>query len=423
MDKREMKKRAQQSARDKKMARRPSGGKGTTMSVGTRKIPAATYKERRTVFESSPSGKNGRIRVVGQDYLGQFNTSSNLGAGSLIFNYPIAPTSAVFQGTRLGTFALLYEKYVYRRMKFHIQTGTPTQTQGSYVLAFDRDISDPIPPSTEAGVRLVLANQFARTAAVWEDCSIDVPLVDTQDFYYTNYTGSDARLAYQGRVISVVQTPLAGNTSLSMWCEYEIEFMDPALETSDVQSALSYNNSTGSTLGQGPNNLIPILNNNGSGIKGDVLNLAINGAGLLSGSNVTGGNQGFVIPSGTYEAELAVGIKNPSSSAATFSAYLPISTNVANPSGTAQYEALSALAPVFNSMFGTSSTVAATGEPGYNATCPSSGFDAALFKWLLNVPSGGAVVTPSIYSTIGNLLLQEAVFRIAKVSQKAGSVV
>lgn len=237
--------RAEQSMRDKQKAKSSKKKlikqpKGSSMNVGSLvRAPVTQFEERFTHFETSKSSKRGADMMVrGQDFVGALPRTDaiNVATGQALLNYLVNPTSGAFEGTRLQKFAQLYEKYCFTKLRFHVQTSFGTSQSGSYILAYDRDMADTTPPQGEEGVKQYLAMQGTRMSAYWQNLSIDCPLIDTQDFYYTNYTGVDGRITTQGQlyVANVSQTYFsAGNNgTLNVWVEYECHFMIPQLENS-----------------------------------------------------------------------------------------------------------------------------------------------------------------------------------------------
>ena len=236
MDKAEAARRKMQSARDKKMSNtnkiRGSNNKQKNSNRNSSySAPIIQYKSVQPKFETI-NMKDGKLLVRGTDYLGVANGTA-VTDYSLLFNYMISPLSGAFGGSRLANFAFNYEKYIFKKITFHIQSATPTTTGGSYVAAFDRDVSDPLPALTEVGVQALMGNLSAVNASISESKDLHVSLADNQDFFYTNYTGSEPRLAYQGRIVAMNTTPITSNFSLCIWVSYEVLFMDPALENQD----------------------------------------------------------------------------------------------------------------------------------------------------------------------------------------------
>jgi hypothetical protein len=195
--------------------------------------PAAESMERVSFFKVLPTNKEGAIRIHGQDYIGTLLTPSTVNPGTNIANYLLNPLAPLFGQTRLQAFGQLYEKYIFKRLKFHYSPAVPTSELGQIVISYDRDVADATPEASQKGIHEYLAMAGARTTSVWKPLTIDCPLTDTQDFFYTGYAGvGDMRLAYQGQlyVANVVNTAVNKNIG-SIWVEYDCILMDPQLES------------------------------------------------------------------------------------------------------------------------------------------------------------------------------------------------
>ena len=237
-NKKEAIRRAEQSMRDrsKSKSKTVKSNKSTrqpSLGIGLREnAPVAQYTQRVTQFSTSKSNrKNADLMCRGQDFIKNISIPPNTNSGVTVENILINPLVGAFESTRLKKFGQLYEKFCFTKLRFHIQSNNPTSMAGSYVLAYDRDMADITPPSSTDGIKQFYGMEGTRSAAFWQDLTIDCPLIDTQDFYYTNYTGVDGRLTTQGQVYVAVQASAGASApALSLWVEYEIHFMIPQLE-------------------------------------------------------------------------------------------------------------------------------------------------------------------------------------------------
>jgi len=364
-----------------------SSTKGMVKKEGT-----INYQTINNNFEMGRTSKDGSILIKGTDYLG-LSTGNSEPNYRILFNYQVNPLAGLFEGTRLQNLARNFDKYLFTRLRFHLQSGTPTSVGGSYVSSFDRDISDPLPSLDEAGVRRIMASSGARNASISSPCTIDIPLADTQDFYYTNYTGDDPRLAYQGRFIAMNTTPITSNFSLCAWVEYEILLMDPSfenLETFYTSNMRLINGTQTSAL----NNLFLDINSKGStGTRPPLSTVTTNSQvsdPSLIPSSLNPVLQGFDLATGCYILEQVLTITNNSTATSngirTFCSVIPkISSAIAEVKAT-----LSGGANTFLNNY-----TAPGGEPGYATAVQASGAtNNTTMKWAIKVPPGGATVTP-----------------------------
>jgi hypothetical protein len=210
----------------------------------------------------------------------------------MLANVLICPGAGALVNTRLGRFAQLYEKYIFSKLIFHVQSGCATSQTGAYIISYDRDVSDPTPPAGPDAVRQYLAHAGARSGSAWESISIVCPLTDTQKFYYTNpSSGGDERLAYQGQLYLAVMTPISSNQNMNLWVEYECIMMDPQLESQVVETKVAATSgSTSNTSRAAWNNLnTVVLENSITPIIQD-----------------SSGNKGIQLPPGTWFIEQAL---------------------------------------------------------------------------------------------------------------------
>jgi hypothetical protein len=175
-------------------------------------------------------------------------SGTTIAEGTVLTNTYINPLDVAFANTRLAAFGRLYEKYIFRKLKFHFQPAVAASQNGQIIMAYDRDIGDETPSADFNGLRQYMAMAGTRSTQVWKPCTIDCPLTDTQDFYYTDYSGyGDMRLAYQGQFYAAIMSNVPASTNLgNLWVEYEVQLFDPQLQ-SPVKQGLARNTSTSTT--------------------------------------------------------------------------------------------------------------------------------------------------------------------------------
>lgn len=217
-------------------------------------------------FEISRGNKPDSVRARGRDYLGIVKTGSSVGVATLLRLDFLSPQSSTFTGTRLQTFASMYEKYIFRKARIVYIPQVSTAAAGTIGMAFDKDFADTTPGETEDGLRQYLGFQNACTFPAWSPGEIDIKLTDMQDFFYCNDTGYDGRLVYQGQLYLFAVGSLLTTTNYGqLYIEYEIDFFDPQIEnpldygtlqnsssvvTSVSASAWNSLNATGTSIGK-----------------------------------------------------------------------------------------------------------------------------------------------------------------------------
>lgn len=168
----------------------------------------------------------GSVCVRGQEFLASVSTSSaSVGTNlATVYLNPLA-----LPGTRLEKYGQLYDKFLFKKLRIIYASGLGTSTAGQYILAFDRDYADTTPPASSAGVQQYFSMANSKIANAWESSSLDTNLTSLQDFYYTNDTGVEGRIVYQGQIYVAA---VSGSTFTgSVVLDYEIELYDPQIET------------------------------------------------------------------------------------------------------------------------------------------------------------------------------------------------
>jgi len=197
------------------------------------------------------NGRNGE-RIRGHEYLSPISSGAKT-TGQNILNLQLNPIN--LDNSRLQKFANLYEKYVFRKFTLHYITAQATSTTGQYIMSYDKDTADNTPPASAAGVTQYFAMQDAVISSAWQNSSLPCSLTDPQDFYYTNYSGYEGRIVFQGQVYMACASD--GTFVGSIWIEYDIELWDPMVDSLTERSALitGNNNAThvSSTSGTGYN--------------------------------------------------------------------------------------------------------------------------------------------------------------------------
>lgn len=207
-------------------------------------VPAATGGINKTAFSVLSSNRgNGAVCIRGKDYLGLITipVAGTSPAGTTVFNMPISPSAPQLQSSRLSRFSQMYDKFFFKRLKFHFTAQTPTTTQGSIIVAYDHDAADATPPVSESGIQALMSFQDSVTAPAWASVDLDCHVRnDAQDWYYTNFVDEEERIAFQGQLYVTVLTGYSVGSFLSAWVEYEVDFWDPQLDPSSNTETKSF---------------------------------------------------------------------------------------------------------------------------------------------------------------------------------------
>jgi len=127
----------------------------------------------------------------------------------------------------------MFEKYLFTNLRVCVDSGAGSSVNGEYLIAYDKDPSDPTPPTGDAGLREFFGMEGTQPFQAGVSGEVSFPLSDPQDFYYTDpgyYGISDERLYTQGQIyIAVGSQAWSSTVNVTLYLEYEILFFDPQL--------------------------------------------------------------------------------------------------------------------------------------------------------------------------------------------------
>lgn len=224
---------------------RRSVGRAGPVPQSNRTIAPLSSTSRDSAFfeiQTGPSKYKNSVLLRGRDLMAQVSAGATAPtAGEALYNGLIDAIDA-FSGTRLARFFALYEKFLFKRLRFHWKPACSAETDGQIMIAYDRDPSDATPVASFHGLQQYAAMEGSASTAPWTALSVDCPLSDSQDFYYTNeaITGvNDERLFAQGQIYVVASTDFGAgvvNKALgTLWCDWECVLFDPQLEDLDTE--------------------------------------------------------------------------------------------------------------------------------------------------------------------------------------------
>lgn len=328
--------------------------------------PAALGSEFRSLMEFVPSNRKGGYRdsicIRGQEWLGPVTVPANAAAGQTLRNDYVQPGAML--GTRLAQFGQLYEKFLFTRLNLRYTPAIGSGQAGSIILAYDRDISDPTPPTSPQAVREFLSWEDSVQGNVWAPHVLRSKLESPETGFYTDDSnGGDERLSYQGQFYVAIADPL-GNASPvnigSVSLEYELHLFVPQLQMPVVTAAFSNNGGTLPTA-------VDALRQFGQTATGYVASAA---------ANLLWGPKGQTAGSTTSAIRLAEGL------------YRYFNRTLQSSAGTLTYSppTLIALEPV--SPVGAQAQVRQLQQASSAAVA-----DTAFWDGLLDVPRGGADLT------------------------------
>jgi len=217
--------------------------KARVPSIQRTVVPAAVGETIRphSSFSAGPSQYPGSLIFRGMDLISPIQLTNQVGTpttfpiATSLFNMEISPTGPILEGSRVYKIGGTFERYLFRKMRFHYQSMTSTATNGGVVLAYETDPLDGTPPANIHGFQSYTALRDSVQMNVWQHGSLDCRISAPSEALFTSPNGPDERLFFQGQVYvataSVVTVPATTTLTLgNLWFEYEVLFYDPTIE-------------------------------------------------------------------------------------------------------------------------------------------------------------------------------------------------
>jgi len=139
----------------------------------------------------------------------------------------------------------MYEKYVFTNLEFEVDSGAGSAVNGNYIIAYDKDPSDPTPVGTDEAIREYSAWEGTQMFQLGVSGRVSFPLTDPQDFYYSSPAAagiSDERLVAQGQIYIAIGTQVPSvNIGAGLYCRYTIHLFDPELMALTADSYMTSN--------------------------------------------------------------------------------------------------------------------------------------------------------------------------------------
>jgi len=181
----------------------------------------------------SQGGKLNGVRFSGMEYIGPFDGSIGYVAGDIVASMDMNPMSATFLGTRLQSFAGLYERFKFRKFTLIYEPSCASTTEGALGMYIDTDPDDVINPATETATRIIQNASghmgYEQNQAWTVGLAGYYPDKSTQD-YYLDADGSDERLISPGTLDVLAITDVDSTATGSFYAAYEVEMRLPQVD-------------------------------------------------------------------------------------------------------------------------------------------------------------------------------------------------
>lgn len=231
-----------ESAKPKK-----SLGSGGTVGVATRAVNI-----QRTMPRLMTTYRNGVQYDVleGTDLLATVSTTT-ADPGDVLFEQLLNPSA--FGSTRLAQFAPLYQRYRFEKLEVFYEPTQPSTAAGQLLGFSDYDPTVQLLPSDPQNLPRGAAHQGQAINQVWEPAVYSMAAAPTYTDLYTDTTGEDARLTYQGVFYLLAATALGnlgalGNLYVSYRVLFSIPQLDQGASTNAQESAAAYVVATGTGI-------------------------------------------------------------------------------------------------------------------------------------------------------------------------------
>jgi hypothetical protein len=226
---------------------RPSRAKRGGQKAGAVKAAPVAISE---VWENTPPrslpGRQGGVRFAHREFIGDFTGGADYSANSLSINPGLG---SAFPW--LSYIALVYESYIFHRLRFHMIPLQPTSQTGQNFMVIDYDAADSAPTS-----KFELLNmKGAKAAAVWLQLCIEADPRDERALGRARYIRAGdlaSNLDVKTYDIGVLHAAAQGLGSTvpaySLLVEYDVELLTPQFSVSTIAGAFSAKVTAGGTV-------------------------------------------------------------------------------------------------------------------------------------------------------------------------------
>lgn len=164
----------------------------------------------------------------GVDRLVHVEDVSRMTSGSVVADVPINAGSFA----RLSVLSSAFQRVVYRKLVFRVETFAPTSVGGGYVAAFVADADDLPPAGSMARLNWVTSQSGSITTKWWQAANIAAR--PARAWYYTS-PGIEIREYCPGRLIILVDSKATATCGLTVYAEWEVSLTHATLESVEIK--------------------------------------------------------------------------------------------------------------------------------------------------------------------------------------------
>lgn len=223
---------SKQKQKTRNQGQRPGQQLGPKKGASRNQAQKAPVAIGNKTFQSRPRYKNnGENMIVSHsEYIADITGSTS--AFAVANSFSVNPgISKSFPW--LNQIASRYESYKFRKCNYRFVTERPTTESGYVALVPDFDATDAAPPDKQTAFQY----QSAAKCAPWQDLTQVCPQADLhkRKSYYVrqgNLLGNETLDLYDTANLFVCVGGNSGAVTLGeLWCDYEVEFMTPQLDS------------------------------------------------------------------------------------------------------------------------------------------------------------------------------------------------
>lgn len=186
-------------------------------------------------IRSERGGKFGATDIlVGTELLKSVSSGASNVAGDILYRQFINPVA--FLTTRIRQFALLYERYRFRRLNFIYEPIASAIQSGQLISYADYDPDNLLAGDSALNLQIAASHIGQQNFQIWERASVPFGIADEYTTLYTSLRNIvDARLVYQGEYYVIAASALPVDQPLgNIYIDYEIEFSIPVLSSAAI---------------------------------------------------------------------------------------------------------------------------------------------------------------------------------------------
>jgi len=194
-------------------------------------IASAAVNPQRIMPRLTSTFKNGVQYDVleGTDLIGSITTSGN-NPGDVLFQVLLNPST--LGTTRITQFAPLYQRFRFEDVAIIYDSTQPSTAAGQLIGFCDYDPTVQLPDQDPQNLARAAAHQGQRPNQVWQPQEYPMSASPTYTDLFTDTTGSDPRLSYQGVFYLLAASALGDLGPLgNLYIRYRVLFSIPQLDT------------------------------------------------------------------------------------------------------------------------------------------------------------------------------------------------